>query len=166
MEHFTSMYSYRIGTEDWDDYLGYWLKDNGNLTSIEIDKEICEIFSYRQTREGHPNPSKVICKNIFNPDLPKEAFDIVTLIGSAIDEVGEFQKCLNACFSLLKPDGYLMFMSHLKTAPFKKIEEYIKNTNYCLEKEDRYEQFPKYPFYICKIKKQADKTKVIAGTIG
>lgn len=37
-----------IGTGDWDDYLGYWLKDKGNLTSIEIDKEICEIFSYRQ----------------------------------------------------------------------------------------------------------------------
>src|SRR5690625_3111445 len=92
-----------IGTGDWDDYLGYWLKGNGSLTSIDIDEEICEIFRYRQEREGHPNPSKVVCKSIYDADLPSEKFDLVTTIGSTINEVGEFSKCLNACFKLLKP---------------------------------------------------------------
>lgn len=142
-----------IGTGDWDDYLGYWLKDIGSLTSIEIDKEICGIFTYRQARERHPNPSQVICKSIFDSDLPKESFDIVTLIGSAINEIGEFQMCMDACFNLLKPGGNLMFMAHLKSSPSKMIMEYLKNRKYVLIKGERYEEFPEYPFYICKIKK-------------
>ncbi|MBM7621104.1 SAM-dependent methyltransferase [Bacillus tianshenii] len=142
-----------IGTGDWDDYLGYWIKDKGNLTSIEIDKETCEIFAYRQAREGHPNPSKVICKSIFDPDLPEGNFDIVTLIGSAINEIGEFEKCLDSCFSLLKQSRYLMIMANLKYSPFEVIEEYIRKTDHLLEKHDIYDDFPEYPFYICKIKK-------------
>lgn len=142
-----------IGTGDWDDYLGYWLKDIGSLTSIEIDKEICEIFTYRQARERHPNPSQVICKSIFDSELPKESFDIVTLIGSAINEIGEFKMCMDACFNLLKPGGNLMFMAHLKSSPSKMIMEYLKNRKYVLIKGERYEEFPEYPFYICKIKK-------------
>lgn len=103
-----------IGSGDWDDYLGYWLKGKGDLTSIDIDKEICEIFAYRQKREGHPNPSKVLCKSIFDSHLPKGKFDIVTLIGSAINEAGDFKRCLDSCFSLLKHGGHLMFMANLK----------------------------------------------------
>nr|WP_144923976.1 class I SAM-dependent methyltransferase [Paenibacillus bovis] len=142
-----------VGTGDWDDYLGYWLKDRGNLTSIEIDAEICELFAYRQVREGHPNPSTVVCKSIFDTDLPKDKFDIVTLIGSAVNEIGEFKKCLDACFSLLKQGGHLMFMAHLRYSPLEMIEEYIRNTNYIMEKQDIFDDFPEYPFYICKIKK-------------
>ncbi|MFD2117569.1 hypothetical protein ACFSTH_12890 [Paenibacillus yanchengensis] len=63
-----------IGAGDWDDYLGYWLKETGELTSIDIDSEICEMFEYRQQRERHPNPAKVICTNIFNFDEPVETF--------------------------------------------------------------------------------------------
>lgn len=142
-----------IGTGDWDDYLGYWTNGVGELSSIEIDKEICELFSYRQSREGHPNPSKVICKSIFDADLPRGKFDIVTLIGSAINEIGGLEKCLSACFSLLKQGGYLMFMAHLKNSPYILLESYIEKTNHIIEKENIYDNFPEYPFYICKIKK-------------
>ncbi|MCR2807557.1 class I SAM-dependent methyltransferase [Paenibacillus soyae] len=142
-----------IGTGDWDDYLGYWLKGKGNITSIDINNEICEIFAYRQQREGHPNPSKVLCKSIFDSDLPKENFDIVTLIGSAINETGDFKKCLDSCLSLLNPDGYLMFMANLKYSSLEMLEEYLKQTNYQLEEKNLYNAFPEYPFFICKIKK-------------
>jgi SAM-dependent methyltransferase len=142
-----------IGTGDWDDYLCYWLKGKGSLTSIDIDKEICEIFEYRQMREGHPNPAKVWCKSIFASDLPKEIFDIMTLIGSTIQETGDMRRCLDSCFSLLKPGGYLMFMTNLKYFPVELLEEYIRDANYYIEQKDLYEAFPEYPFYICKIKK-------------
>lgn len=142
-----------IGTGDWDDYLGYWVQDKGHITSIDIDNEICEIFAYRQMREGHLNPSKVICKSIFDTDLPKGKFDIVTLIGSSINEIAEFEKCLDTCFSLLKQGGYLMFMAHVKYSPYEIIEKYIQYTDHLLEKHDLYDAFPEYPFYICKIKK-------------
>lgn len=142
-----------IGTGDWDDYLGYWLKGKGNITSIDIDNEICDIFAYRQQREGQPNPSKVLCKSIFDSDLPKGKFDIVTLIGSAINETGDFNKCLNSCFSLLKHGGYLMFMASLKYSSSEMLEGYLRQTNYHLEQKNLYESFPEYPFFICKIKK-------------
>lgn len=141
-----------IGTGDWDDYLGYWLKGKGNLTSIDIDTEICEIFSYRQQKERHPNPSEVLCKNIFDSDLPIEKYDLVTLIGSAIHETGDFKKCLDSCFRLLKHGGYLMFMSSLKYS-IEMVYEYIRNSSCLLEQKDVYEVFPEYSFYICKIKK-------------
>lgn len=70
-----------------------------------VDKGICEIFEYRQQREGHPIPAKVLCISIFDSDLPKEKFDIVTIIGSAAYESGNIEKCLDSCFSLLKQGG-------------------------------------------------------------
>ncbi|MDQ8734266.1 class I SAM-dependent methyltransferase [Paenibacillus sp. LHD-38] len=142
-----------IGTGDWDDYLGYWLMGKGNITSIDINNEICEIFAYRQQREGHPHPSKVLCKSIFDSDLPKEKFDIVTLLGSAINETGDFKRCLDSCFSLLNTGGYLMFMANLKYSSLDMLEEYLKHTNYQLEQKNLYEAFHEYPFFICKIKK-------------
>lgn len=141
-----------IGTGDWDDYLGYWLKGKGVLTSIDIDNDICEIFAYRQKREGHPNPSKVLCKSIFDSDLPRGEFDIVTLIGSAINETGDFNRCLDSCFSLLKQGGYLMFMASLKYSFLEKLEFYIKGTAFQIEQKNVYDEFPEYPFFICKIK--------------
>lgn len=142
-----------IGTGDWDDYLGYWLKGRGGLTSIDIDESICEIFEYRQQREQHPNPSKVLCRSIFDSDLPQEAFDIVTLIGSAINETGDFKKCLDSCFSLIKHGGYLMFMASLKYTPVEMLEEYISNTKYHIVQKNVYEVFLEYPFFISKIRK-------------
>lgn len=142
-----------IGTGDWDDYLGYWLKGNGSLTSIDIDSEICELFEYRQHRERHPNPAKVICKSVFDSSLPQDTFDIVTLIGSAVNEAGDFGKCLDSCFRLVKRGGYLMLMANSKHSPFELLNAYIRNTEHSIVQKDVYEAFPQYPFYICKINK-------------
>jgi len=142
-----------IGTGDWDDYLGYWLKGKGDLTSIDVDHEICEIFAYRQAREGHPNPSKVLCKSIFDSDFPKGQFDIVTLIGSAINETGDFKRCLDSCFGLVKRGGYLMFMASLKFPSLGMLEGYIAETGLQVEQQNLYGEFPEYPFFICKIRK-------------
>ena len=142
-----------IGTGDWDDYLGYWLEGKGTVTSIDIDEEICELFAYRQRKEEHPNPSEVLCKNIFDADLPVESFDAVTMIGSAINEAGNFNNCLDSCFRLLKDGGRLMFMANLKYTPEQMIDKYIERASCQVEKKDRYETFPEYPFYIYNIKK-------------
>lgn len=144
-----------IGTGDWDDFIGYCLKDKGTSTSVDIDEEICELFKYRQYREGHPNPSIVICKSLYNSNLTKEQYNIVTLIGSAINEVGDFNKCLNACFELLKPNGHIMFMANLNNTP-KELLGKVNNSMIHIEKQDIYDAFPEYPFYICKIRKSTN----------
>ncbi|WP_282942346.1 class I SAM-dependent methyltransferase [Paenibacillus sp. RC67] len=142
-----------IGTGDWDDYLGYWLNGKGSVTSIDIDSEICELFAYRQQREGHPNPSKVVCESILESCLPKEQFDIVTLSGSTVRETGDFCSCLDACIGLLKQGGSMMFMAGLKYTPIQMLEPYIANTAYRLEGTQIHEAYPEYPFYICTIRK-------------
>ncbi|CAG9621117.1 class I SAM-dependent methyltransferase [Sutcliffiella rhizosphaerae] len=137
-----------IGTGDWDDFLGYWLNGHGILTSIDIDNEICEIFAYRQMREGHPNPAQIHNKSIFDKDLPSATFDVVTLIGSAIQEIGEFRKCMDACFRLLKDDGQLLLMINSKY----KSEKMIDELDYEVLKKQHYPEFPEYPFSIILFK--------------
>jgi SAM-dependent methyltransferase len=142
-----------IGTGDWDDYLGYWLKDKGQLTSIDIDADICELFAYRQQREEHSNPSQVLNRSIFDADLPQGAFDLVTLIGSTISEAGEFERCLDACLGLLKPGGSLMFMTNLKRSPVSRLEHYAEDRGVIMEQLERYEAFNRYPFHISTLRR-------------
>jgi hypothetical protein len=94
-----------------------------------------------------------LCNSIFDLDLPAEKFDIITLIGSAVNETGDLKKCLDSCFGLLKRGGYLMFMANLKSTPMESLEQYIRDTNYHIVQKDQFEAFPQYPFFICKIKK-------------
>lgn len=82
-----------IGTGEWDDYLGYLLKDKGHITSIDIDPEICQTFSFRQKREGHPNPSIVVNENILDVKLDG-VFDLVTIIGSTMKETNHYDDVL------------------------------------------------------------------------
>lgn len=142
-----------IGTGDWDDYLGYWLNGKGCLTSIDIDRDLCELFAYRQKREGHPNPSRAVCESIFETSMSDGQFDLVTLIGSTAMESGDVHKCLDSCINLLKQDGALMFMSRLKNNAQGLLEQYIDHSGHQLERMQRYEAFPEYPFFICTIRK-------------
>ena len=146
-----------IGTGDWDDYLGYWLKGKGRLTSIDIDADICELFAYRQKREGHPNPSEVVNRSIFDPELPQGAYDLVTLIGSTIQEAGQFEQCLDACMRMLKPGGSLMFMAGLKQSPVSRLGHYVEDRGAIMEQLERHEAFVRYPFHISTIRRGSKK---------
>ena len=99
-----------IGVGDWDDFLGYWAHNYGTLVSVDIDEGICNLFRFRQEREKHPNPSRVICQDILATRLRKSSFDIVTMVGSTADETGNASAALDACFRLVKQQGYLFLM--------------------------------------------------------
>lgn len=140
-----------IGTGDWDDYLGYWLKNHGQLTSIDIDSDICDIFAYRQRREGHPNPSSVLSKSIFDSGLPQGKFDLVTLIGSAVNETMDFERCLDSCMCLLNIGGHIMYMANMKHTPVERLEAYCRLRKQPIEHMAQYEAYAEYPFAIAKI---------------
>jgi ubiquinone/menaquinone biosynthesis C-methylase UbiE len=144
-----------IGVGEWDDYLGYCLKGKGQHTSVDIDEGICERFAYRQMREKHPNPSKVICENILETTLPKASFDLITLIGSTVNEIGDYDETFKVIASLLKSGGELMYMDILqykntiddfRAVGKKNGLEIIKTKNY-----SRYESIK---FYNVKAKKK------------
>src|SRR5690606_743746 len=115
-----------IGTGDWDNFLCDLLIDAGSLTSIDIDREICELFRYRQQREGHPNPSTVVCADVMADSLPPASFDVVTVIGSTVSESGNYDRCLTSCMRLVRSAGFLMYMDFHRT-PATEFDEWALN---------------------------------------
>ncbi len=101
-----------IGVGEWDDYLGYWLDGRGTLTSVDRDADICALFEYRQRREGHPYPGRVVCADVLSDSLQAGAFDIVTCIGSTLHEMGDQRRGLDCMRRLLAPGGVLLRILH------------------------------------------------------
>jgi ubiquinone/menaquinone biosynthesis C-methylase UbiE len=117
-----------IGTGGWDDFLGDWLNDKGRLTSVDIDPDICELFEYRQKREGHLNPSTVVCADILSDSLPAASFDVVTVIGSTVGESEDYDGCLDSCWRLVREGGHMMYMDFLRRPP-ERFEAWAKSTD-------------------------------------
>ncbi|MFD1676247.1 methyltransferase domain-containing protein [Alicyclobacillus fodiniaquatilis] len=142
-----------IGVGEWDDYLGYLLVGKGELTSIDIDSEICGMFQYRQMREAHPNASKVLCMDILNSTIPSEQFDVVTIIGSTVRETGEYKKTLRACIDLVRTGGHLIYMDFLKNHSEEKFIDFIKETELILEDITIFDSHPSVSCFLSKTKK-------------
>jgi ubiquinone/menaquinone biosynthesis C-methylase UbiE len=106
-----------IGAGGWDNFLCDWLEGKGRLTSVDVDPGICELFEYRQKREGHPNPATVVCTDILSDSLPAGSFDVVTAIGSTVAESKDYDGCLTSCWRLVRESGHLMYMDFLKRPP-------------------------------------------------
>jgi ubiquinone/menaquinone biosynthesis C-methylase UbiE len=143
-----------IGTGEWDDFLGYWLNGKGSLTSVDIDADICEMFRYRQSREGHPNPSRVVCMDIFASTLPRNHFDLVTIIGSTVKETGEYEKTLESCFDILKKDGCLLYMDFASNHTEAEFERFIQDTSHQIEDLSVFDTYPQVRFFVSMARKQ------------
>ena len=106
-----------IGVGEWDNFLCDWLNGKGRLTSIDIDSDICRRFAYRQHREGHPNPTTLVCADILTDPLPAESFDLITTIGSTAAESGEYDRFLTACWRMVRTGGRMLFMDFFRHPP-------------------------------------------------
>ncbi|WP_157793868.1 methyltransferase domain-containing protein [Paenibacillus donghaensis] len=143
-----------IGVGDWDEYLGYYLNGNGIITSIDIDEDICTTFLYRQSREGHPNPSKVVCEDFLKTTLPEHHFDLVTIIGSTLGEIGDFDKTFDNIVKILKPNGKLFHAGFKHHYPQSQFENYImRNGAMVVKKKEKFDRFPSVEFYTYLVEK-------------
>lgn len=131
-----------IGVGEWDDFLGYWLRDWGTLTSMDIDTPICEVFAYRQKRERHHNPSRVVNEDIFKTTLAHDSFDLVTIIGSTPQETGNPPAALDSCFGLVKPGGQLLYMGIIDPATGDWFEQYLCEKPYVVIQKQLFDYFP------------------------
>jgi SAM-dependent methyltransferase len=131
-----------IGVGEWDDFLGYWLKDWGTLTSVDIDTPISELFAYRQQRERHHNPSRVVNEDIFKTTLPPASFDLVTIIGSTPQETHNPPAALDCCFKLVKPGGYLFYMGMIDPVAGDWFEEYLRLQPFVVSQKQVFDYFP------------------------
>jgi SAM-dependent methyltransferase len=142
-----------IGAGEWDDYLGYVLCNKGTLTSIDIDRDICELFQYRQKRERHPNPSAVMCTDILNHTLTSEQFDFVTIIGSTVKEIGNYEQTFEACFSLLRRGRMILYMDFHKYHHPDRFRELVIDRGYTIEQYASYDRYDSSTFYIFLVQK-------------
>lgn len=142
-----------IGVGEWDDYLGYMLNGLGRLTSIDIDQNICEVFSYRQRREGHPNCSNIICEDFLTCKLQRMDYDLVTMIGSALQEIGAYRKVFEKISDILKPNGYLMYMDFNKYNNKEKLQEMLHELSMELVEIEEYKRYSNIKFYCMKIRR-------------
>jgi SAM-dependent methyltransferase len=111
-----------IGAGLWDDYLGYLLDGRGTLTSVDRDAEVCELFRYRQAREQHPAPARVVCADLLADELQLE-FDAVTLIGSTATELGPHGEVLAAAGGRVRSGGMLFYSDDAASHPAERFRQ-------------------------------------------
>lgn len=95
-----------IGVGLWDDWLGYVV--GAEITSVDRDREICEVFALRQRRERHPYPARVICGDVLLGALNGEVLDVITCIGSTLHESGAPDELRRGLTAALAPTGRLI----------------------------------------------------------
>lgn len=98
-----------IGAGEWDRYLSYKLR-GGTLTSIDRLEIVCRQLEKRLICEGNPNPVQVICADVMELDL-KGRFDIVTMVGSTVQESGMGIKLLEQAMTFTKPGGAIYYQT-------------------------------------------------------
>lgn len=96
-----------IGAGSWDRYLSYQLR-GGTLVSIDIDPLCC-----RQLREGldfeqNPNTVKVLCADVMTREF-QNRFDIVTMVGSTVNNSGLGPRILEQTMGFVKPGGRFFY---------------------------------------------------------
>jgi hypothetical protein len=95
-----------IGVGLWDDWLGHVI--GAPITSVDRDPAVCRILALRQQRERHPFPSIVLCGDVCAGVLGARRFDVITVIGSPLDEQNDRGRMLSALRFALTPGGLLL----------------------------------------------------------
>lgn len=149
----TSVCNVGIGVGEWDDFLGFFIHGFGHLTSIDIDSEICEMFKYRQQREGHINPAQVVCEDFTCCSLPFDTFDLVTFIGSTLSQMNKSKEALHKTHEILKPDGKLFIMNFHHSISLDQMTELLMSAGFKVEVVEEFVRYPSVKFYCLLSKK-------------
>lgn len=145
-----------IGIGEWDDYLGYLINGYGHLTSIDIDREICNLFQYRQQREGHINPSQVVCDDYTCSTLQINTYDLVTIIGSTLNQIGKNKEVLHKTYAILKPGGKFYVMNFKDNTSLAELTELAISAGFEMDIVEEFDRYPSVSFYCLFLKKSKE----------
>lgn len=129
-----------IGPGHWDRYLSYHMSGDCKLVSVDIDPDITETFRLCLENEQNKRNIEIINKDIFDYN-PKEKFDIITMIGSAVQEIGFYKKIFEKATSMLDNGGQLFYSCVTKEETREELIEALKTTNFIV---DHYQRLEKY----------------------
>lgn len=139
-----------IGQGDWDIFLSYKLGSRGTLTSVDISAEICETLRARLLIEDNPNVVHILNVDINRTSLSPNSFDLVTIIGSTVEEAGQEYTTLDTCLRLVKSGGTLMYSDFTKYRPLSEFQRYAASRPVRLLDCEHYGDHS-LPFYIVSL---------------
>lgn len=140
-----------IGPGHWDRYLSYHMNDECKLVSVDIDSDITETFRLCLENEQNNRNIEIINKDIFKY-TPKEKFDIVTMIGSTVQEIGYYKEIFKKATALLNDNGELYYSCVSKEETKKQLINALKDTGYIIADYQRLEKYS-LVLIVCKIMK-------------
>ena len=94
-----------IGAGYWDRYLSFKVPE-GSLTSIDIDGVCADNLKLCLANENNTERVTILCDDAITYRFDKK-FDIITMIGSTVDESGNAEAIIRNAVSFLKEDGAL-----------------------------------------------------------
>ena len=114
------------------------MNDKCHLVSIDIDPNITETF--RLCLENEQNKRKI---EIINKDIFK--FEIITMIGSAVQEIGFYKEIFHKAVSMLSDNGELFYSCVTKEETKNQLIDAITDTG---AKGVDYQRLEKYGFVL------------------
>ena len=84
------------------------MNDECKLISIDIDSDITETFRLCLENEQNNRNIEIINKDLFDYS-PVDKFDIITMIGSTVQEIGLYKETFNKVSSMLTERGEVFY---------------------------------------------------------
>lgn len=141
-----------IGQGDWDLYVSFELGSKGKLTSIEIRTDSYEVHKDRLEIQKHPYDVEVLNEDVNATSLPPESVDLLTIVGSTVQESGKYQETLDSCIGLIRSGGVLFYADFPKYHALDDFFVFAQNRPIeILDVES--DKNPDLPFYLITVRK-------------
>ena len=139
-----------IGPGHWDRYLSYHMNDECKLISIDIDSDITETFRLCLENEQNNRNIEIINKDLFDYS-PVDKFDIITMIGSTVQEIGLYKETFNKVSSMLTERGEVFYSCVDRNETRENLLIGLKDTELIVSDYQRLEKYG-LVLVVCKLK--------------
>ena len=139
-----------IGPGHWDRYLSYHMNDECKLISIDIDSDITETFRLCLENEQNNRNIEIINKDLFDYSTV-DKFDIITMIGSTVQEIGLYKETFNKVSSMLTERGEVFYSCVDRNETRENLLIGLKNTELIVSDYQRLEKYG-LVLVVCKLK--------------
>ena len=129
-----------IGLGYWDRYLSYHMSDDCRLVSVDIDPDITETFRLCLENEQNKRNIEIVNNDIFKYN-PIVKFDIVTIIGSAVQEIGFYKEIFKKATSMLSDKGELFYSCVTKEETKEELIDVLTGTGAVVTDYQRLEKY-------------------------
>ena len=131
-----------IGPGHWDRYLSYHMSNDCKLVSVDIDPDITETFRLCLENEQNKRNIEIVNSDIFDY-IPSHKFDIITMIGSTVKEIGLYKETFKKAISMLNDNGELFYSSVTKEETIDLLLSAINDTGHVVNNYQRLEKYGK-----------------------